>query len=59
MPTSSFDKRFIVVDKDSVKRFLEAMENPVQKEFMERDLKSENEKGLKILSRKFNKTHPN
>lgn len=48
-----------VVSQDSVNRFLESLANPRKVEIPDKDLKAENEKGLKILSSKINKTHHN
>jgi len=53
MSTSSFDNQFISADKESINRFLESLANPREVDIPNKDLKAENEKGLKILKRKF------
>ncbi len=53
MSTSSFDNQLMSADKESTNRFLEALANPRKVDIPDKDLKTENQKGLKILKRKF------
>lgn len=53
MPTSSFDKKFVIADKESSDRFLEAMKNPRKVKVKNLDLQDENLRGLEALRRRY------
>ena len=47
------DEVIEIIEEESVNRFLESLANPRKVDIPDKDLKAENEKGLKILKRKF------
>ncbi|WP_438461985.1 hypothetical protein [Marinomonas sp. PE14-40] len=53
MATVSFDKNFVVEDKESSDMFLRAMSAPRKVVIVDKDLKAENSKGLSLLARRF------
>lgn len=53
MATVSFDKNFVIEDKESSDMFLRAMSTPRKVVTVDKDLKAENSKGLSILARRF------
>lgn len=54
MATTSFDKSFVIEDRESSKRFMEAVAQPRTVNVEDKDLKAENKKGLQLLARRFN-----
>ena len=55
MPTSSFDKEFIISDPGAIKKLEESLANPVPVKFTKHDLEEENRKGLALLAKAFHR----
>ena len=49
MATASFDKSFVVKDKESIERIHHDLAHPRQVNVIERDYKAESERGIKLL----------
>ena len=58
MATASFDKNFVVTDKEAVKIFCSDMENPIKVDdsVRQRDIKASGSKGLSLLKRKLRRS---
>ena len=58
MATASFDKNFVVTDKEAVKIFCSDMENPIKVDdsVRQRDIKASGSKGLSLLKRKLSRS---
>ncbi|WP_394178464.1 hypothetical protein [Marinomonas posidonica] len=54
MATTSFDKSFVIKDRESSKRFMKAVAQPRLVDVEDKDLKAESKKGLQLLARRFN-----
>lgn len=54
MATTSFDKSFVIEDRESSKRFMKAVTHPRTVDIKDKDLKEESQKGLQLLARRFN-----
>lgn len=53
MATISFDKKFVVSNLDSFNKILDDLENPQKIKVVERNYKSENIKGIKLLKQRL------
>ena len=58
MATASFDKNFVVTDKEAAKIFCSDMENPIKVDdsVRQRDIKASGSKGLSLLKRKLRRS---
>jgi len=54
MPTSSFDKTFIVTDPSAIAQIRKDMGQPRPVKVNRRDLQAENQKGIQLLKAKLN-----
>lgn len=56
MSTVSFERAFVVKNEDSSKRLLDDLDKPVQVRVVTRDLKSDSQKGIKLLKQRFSRS---
>jgi wyosine [tRNA(Phe)-imidazoG37] synthetase (radical SAM superfamily) len=54
MPTSSFDKTFIVTNASAIAQIRKDMEQPRLVKVNRRDFEAENQKGIQLLKAKLN-----
>lgn len=53
MATASFDKSFVVTEKESIDRIHQDLANPRQVKVIKRDYKAEKERGLELLKQRL------
>ena len=53
MPTSSFDKTFIVSDPEAIEKIRQSLENPRIVYIQRRDFDLENENGIELLKKRL------
>lgn len=53
MPTSSFDKTFIVSDPEAIEKICQSLENPRVVYIQRRDFDLENIKGIELLKKRL------
>lgn len=53
MPTSSFDRKFVVTDPETIKRFRHALANPIKVKIRRRDREKESKDALELLKAKL------
>lgn len=58
MPTSSFDKDFVVTDEVAIKKFKAAANNPTKVPVKSRDCESDKQNGIQLLVRKLSNSVP-
>ncbi len=53
MATASFDKSFVVTDRESVERIRQDLTHPRQVKIIERDYKAESARGIQLLKQRL------